>query len=85
MLARQTVTIRTLPWSPDGQRIASSGFSPSIHVWDAVTGEQIGAHRGHRSLVTAVGWSPDGSALASGGRDGYLRMWELASLPGMRR
>ena len=63
-----------------------------MRLWNAVTGEEIGALTGHTERVFSVVFSPDGERLASiaGDHAGELRLWdvekqrEIATLPGAR-
>jgi WD40 repeat protein len=50
---------------------------PTIHLWDAASGEPLGVLRGQGGTVTALAISPDGSALYSGAEDGSIFMWSL--------
>jgi WD40 repeat protein/tRNA A-37 threonylcarbamoyl transferase component Bud32 len=63
-------------WSPDGKRIASSGFDEVVRVWDASTGRELLTLRGHAGLVYAVAYSRGGKWLASCGLDRTVRIWK---------
>jgi WD40 repeat protein len=59
--------IYMLAWSPDGQRIASSGGN-RVAVWNAFTGETQARYEGHSGFlgnVLTLTWSPDGQQIAS--------------------
>src|SRR5262249_4889690 len=66
-------------FSPDGKRLASGrgidfhrarGLLPSeLKVWDATTGLEVLALKGHSQQVNSVAFSPDGKRLASAGID----------------
>jgi WD40 repeat protein len=45
-----------------------------VHIWDAVSGQQRIALRGHTSLVTAVAIAPDGTWLATTSLNGSVRI-----------
>jgi serine/threonine-protein kinase len=67
---------RAIAWSPDSQMVALNNSAPVVPVFNAVTGSQILALKGHRGSVLSVAWSPDGSQLASGSIDGTVKVWE---------
>ena len=45
-------------------------------VWDATTGREIHALKGHTTTVRSVHWSPDGRRLVSGSDDRTVRVWD---------
>lgn len=65
-------------FSPDGRRIASCSQDMSIAIWDAETGELVGAPlRGHNAPITSLAFSPDGMCLASSSGDKTIRVWDV--------
>jgi WD40 repeat protein len=71
--------------SPDGKVLAQVSLllpegkaDPAIHLWDAVTGKQLGSLSGHAGAVRALRLAPDGKLLASAGQDG-IRLWDVAA------
>jgi len=63
--------------SPDGRLVASGGVDGRVQMFDAGTGDRIGAPwEAHARAVTAIGFTPNGSLVASGGADGTLRVWD---------
>ncbi|MGH3969895.1 MAG: toll/interleukin-1 receptor domain-containing protein, partial [Mycobacterium sp.] len=64
-------------FSPDGHRLATAGRDHTVRLWDADTGQPIGAPlTGHTDAVNSVAFSLDGHRLASGGEDKTVRLWD---------
>ena len=69
-----------MAFSPDGRRIVSGGVDGTVRVWDATTGEPIGAPlSGHATTVASVAFSPDGRHIVSGSADKTLRVWDAGT------
>ncbi|HKB03032.1 MAG TPA: protein kinase [Gemmataceae bacterium] len=68
--------VRTLAWSPQGDRLASGGVDGLVKVWDPIRGAELTRMEGHQIWVLSVAWSPDSKRLASGGADRLVIAWD---------
>jgi WD40 repeat protein len=72
-------TLKSLAWSPDGNKIATASRDRTLKIWAVETGECLAVLFGHESTVRAVAWSPDGKKILSGSRDKTLKIWDAAT------
>ena len=68
-------TVRSLAFSPDGQRLASASDS-TTRVWNTSTGAVVSILRRADGGGRAVAWSPDGQSLATGGHSGVVHTFD---------
>jgi WD40 repeat protein/tRNA A-37 threonylcarbamoyl transferase component Bud32 len=73
-------SIQSFAVSRDGRRIATVGGDHLVRLWDAQTGTELAALRGHESQTTSVCFSPDGKYLVSGSDypESAIRIWNVA-------
>lgn len=73
-------TVYGLAFSPDGARLATGCLeteSPSLFVWDALSGTRVAAWL--NAQVTVLAWSDDGSRLAVGRHNRPISVLDAAS------
>ena len=77
-LTRWCRQIDRVVFSPDGTRIAFSGFEEgSISICDATTFEVVHALQAQRGFVLGIAFHPKQNTLASCGADGQVKLWDL--------
>jgi WD40 repeat protein/uncharacterized caspase-like protein len=67
-------------FTPDGKRLATSGFGTQTYVWDVDSGKQVQQLKGRTNMAYAVAFSEDGTQLTSGGRT----HWDMRTGQGRR-
>jgi WD40 repeat protein/serine/threonine protein kinase len=72
-------SVRSVAFSPDGQRLATASDDQTARVWDAATGREILSLRGHQGGVSSVAFSPDGRRLLSGSGDKTVKVWDAVT------
>ena len=79
-MSGHTPWIYSVPFSPDGQVLASCSYDGIIRLWDVSTTELLHTLRGHTAGVYSVAFSPEGKFIASGSRDGTVLLWDMVAL-----
>ncbi len=80
---RESLSINTLAFSPDGQLLASGGDDPVIYLWDWQRGacvQRLGGSvspGGHSDVINAIAWNREGTLLVSASKDRTLKIWQL--------
>jgi WD40 repeat protein/transcriptional regulator with XRE-family HTH domain len=63
-------------FSPNGKYLATADGDGIARVWDAVTGDELLALKGHNNDVFHIEFSPDGSRLVTVSSDGLAIIWD---------
>lgn len=72
--------VQCVAFSPDCTRIVSGSYGHTLWLWDAGTGQPIGAPlTGHTGSVEGVAFSPDRRRIVSGSWDQTLRLWDVGT------
>jgi WD40 repeat protein len=73
--------IRSIAFSPSGQRLAVAGDDQCIHLWDIhPPGGSPKTLKGHKHWIRAIAFSPNSDQiLASGGDDQVVMLWDVNS------
>jgi len=76
--------IAALSWSPGGEYLASGDAAGTVHLWDPLTGQEIGTyvtpkmkHLTELMYVNTLAWSPDGRRIAFGDTMGVVQVWDV--------
>lgn len=73
------IAIRGVAYSPDGNYVATAGWSEAgkseARVWNAATGEVVSRLGETTRPVISVSFSPDGKYVLTAGQDGTTRIW----------
>ncbi|KIM28362.1 hypothetical protein M408DRAFT_329458 [Serendipita vermifera MAFF 305830] len=77
VLFGHTDDVTSTSFSLDGKRIVSGSADKTVRVWDAETGQAVGAPlQGHSDVVTSVAFSPNSKRIVSGSDDKTVRLWD---------
>jgi WD40 repeat protein len=76
----QSVDVKKMAFSADGQRIVSGGLLGTLQLWDVRTGQQISSVlSGAGEAVVRVAFRPDGQPIAAVRSDGVIRLCDAAT------
>jgi dipeptidyl aminopeptidase/acylaminoacyl peptidase len=76
---RHDAPVRSVQFSPDGQRIVTFSRDNTVRVWDPVHGKTIGEPMKHEGAVNSAQFSPDGQRVVTASVDWTARVWDAAS------
>jgi eukaryotic-like serine/threonine-protein kinase len=69
--------VRSVAFSPDGQRIVTASNDQTAKLWDATTGQEVPTLKGHADFVNSIAFSPDSQWMVTGSGDGTARVWDV--------
>jgi WD40 repeat protein len=73
-------SVSSAAFSPDGKRIVTASLDKTARLWDAATGQSIGAPlRGHEDAVESAAFSPNGERIVTASDDKTARLWDAAT------
>ncbi len=75
-LTGHTEYVRSIAFSPDGNKIASGSADHTIRLWDHMSGLTMHTLTGHNDLVMSVVFNPNGKQIVSGSFDKTIRIWD---------
>lgn len=71
--------VRSVHFSPRGDRLVSCASDDTVRVWDSVTGKVINVYKGSTQQeggIRSVAFNWDGTEIASLSLDGVMRQWD---------
>jgi eukaryotic-like serine/threonine-protein kinase len=71
-------SVRSVAFSPDGQRIVTGSDDRTAKVWEAASGRELLTLKGH-GAVGYIAFLPDGQRIVTGSWDRTAKVWEAAS------
>jgi WD40 repeat protein len=71
--------VKSVAFSPDGQRIVTGSEDHTAKVWDVASGRELLTLKGHRAEISSVAFSSDGQRIVTGSWDKTAKVWDAAS------
>ena len=79
MTFHQEGGISDAEFSPDGERVVTSGFDKTARVWNVRDGSEIAILKGHQAAIERAMFSLDGTRVVTAAHDGTARIWNAAT------
>src|SRR5262249_22921345 len=76
LLTGHQTEVRSVSFSPDGQRVISGDEKGQLIIWDPATGAVLSRHQGHAGEVLSVTFHPNGRGSATAGGDLKVQIWD---------
>jgi WD40 repeat protein len=80
-LKGHTGSVMSVAFSPDGQRLATSGIDAVVKIWDLATGQEVSNLKGHTAMVNSLVFVSGGRRLMGAATDGTVRVWDATPVP----
>lgn len=78
-LSLSTPIVRSIAFSPNGDRFASVSKDNIIRVWDTSNGMCLLSFQGHVAQINSVAFSPDNKQIITSSNDKTIRLWDTVS------
>ncbi|HEX4610091.1 MAG TPA: hypothetical protein VH092_18000 [Urbifossiella sp.] len=66
-------------FSPDGRRVVTTSFDQTVRVWDAGTGTEVVALKGHTGRINSAAFDPAGRRVVTTSIDRTARIWDATA------
>src|SRR5262249_49147136 len=71
--------VLAVAFRPDGKTVLTGSEDNTARLWDAATGQALGAPLQHSHGVGRVAFSPDGQVIVTVSGDNAARLWDAAT------